>query len=525
MTRKTTRLGNSAHAVLDPHGPIASADAEGVIRELRVRQAELERQNAELRHAHLELRASHDAIAHSERHYRSLYEGAPVAYLTLAADGRIVAANAVAMGLVGVGRQTLVGRRFSDLVAADHQDTWHGYLRALLRGRARRPLAIVLEAVGGTLIRAELVGVAGSEPDRLHIALLDVTERERAEQAARDIERRVRLITDGLPVLVAYVDDEERYRFANAAYESWLGESPAQMRGREIREVLGEVAYAAVREQVRAALSGATVRFEAEIPNRSAGSRYASFVYSPDIDETGAVVGFYSVVHDLTALRRAESALRATAAEAALAEQRERRALAADLHDDVGQLLSLVSIELHALDDATTPAERHALLEKAATRVAEARVRVASLSFQLSPPILHDVGLVAAAQWLAEDLERSYGLAVHVEAEDDGRTVLDEALRITLFRAVRELLINVARHAGAAEASVRIRCEEGRAAIEVEDHGVGFDPGATSGFGLRSVRDRVEHMGGEVRIDSRPGAGTKIRASAPAGHARERGPS
>ncbi len=529
LQRHAASLRDRALAQLHPHAdaraPISLADAELAIYELRLHQAELAIQNAELRRAQLDLTTARDALAHSEQHYRSLYENAPVAYLTLGADGCIAAANRVATGLFfGAGRRPLVGRRFSDLVAADHQDAWHRYLRTLRHDRARRPLAITLEASGGSLIHAELMGAAGSEPGWFHIALLDVTERELAAQAARDSERRVQLITDALPVLVAYVDDEERYRFANVAYETWFGESPAGMRGRSVRDVLGEAAWAVVSEHVRAALAGATARFETEVPYRSAGTRYVSAVYSPDVDEAGAVVGFYSVVHDLTALRRAESALRAAAAEAALAEQRERRALAADLHDDVGQLLSLASIELRALDDAATAQQRQVLLERASDLVANARERVSSLSFQLSPPILHDVGLVAATQWLAEDLERGYGLSVHVDAEDDGATPLDEALRVTLFRALRELLINVARHAGTAQASVRIRCRDERAAIEVEDHGVGFDSRAISrGFGLRSVCDRVEHMGGEVRIDSRPGEGTRVEACAPVGRARERG--
>lgn len=523
-TRLRDRAASPRNAPGASPGPRSSADVELALCELQVRQAELERQNAELRRAQLELRASRDALAHSERHYRNLYENAPLAYLTLASDGHIAAANHVAKSLIGAGQQSLVGRRFSDFVAPDHQDTWHRTLRALLRGRALRPLAINLEASAGSTLRVELVGSAGSEPGKLHIALLDVTEREAASQAARDSERRVRLITDALPVLVAYVDDEERYRFVNAAYETWFGEAPAALRGRQIREVLGEAAYAALSEHARAALSGTPVRYESEVRYRSAGSRYVSAVYSPDIDDSGAVVGFYSVVHDLTALRRAQDALRAAAAEAALAEQRERRALAADLHDDVGQLLSLASIELAAQGDAKTPEQRQALLDQAAALVADARERVASLSFELSPPILHDVGIVAAAQWLAEDLERRYGLAVRVDARDDGLTPLDEALRITLFRALRELLINVARHAGTADARVRIRCEDDGAEIEVEDAGVGFDPGAVNrGFGLRSVCDRVEHMGGSVRVVSSPGEGTRIRVRAPIGRARERG--
>jgi signal transduction histidine kinase len=137
--------------------------------------------------------------------------------------------------------------------------------------------------------------------------------------------------------------------------------------------------------------------------------------------------------------------------------------------------------------------------------------------------VLHDVGLVAATDWLAEDLERSYGLAVEVSAKDELED-LDDASRVTLFRALRELLINVARHSGTRYARVHIERRGAMAEIAVEDHGVGFDPDAgVEGFGLASLGDRLEHLGGGVAIDSAPGRGTTVRVWAPSDADERRG--
>jgi signal transduction histidine kinase len=216
----------------------------------------------------------------------------------------------------------------------------------------------------------------------------------------------------------------------------------------------------------------------------------------------------------VTELRGAERALRRAASEASLAEQRERRKLASDLHDDAGQLLSLASLKLRALADALT-GEEDGQFRELAEILAEARRRIASLSFQLSPPLLHDVGLVAATRWLAEDLERRYGIAVKVAESEE--LALDEAARVTLFRAIRELLINVTRHAGVAEARVRIWSEGILAGAAVEDAGVGFRPDAASdGFGLLALRERLGQLGGTLTIGRGPGGvGSRVVASVP----------
>lgn len=216
---------------------------------------------------------------------------------------------------------------------------------------------------------------------------------------------------------------------------------------------------------------------------------------------------------DVTELRSLARALRAAAVATSFAEERERRALASDLHDDAGQLLTLASLKLRSLA-AELGGRCAGEIRELEALLAETRGRVSSLSFSLSPPLLHDLGLRAAAEWLAESKQRRFGLVVHIAEGEE--LALDEATRVTLFRALRELLLNVARHAGVGEAHVRIWREGDVARVSVEDSGVGFDPeSGHRGFGLLALRERVGHMGGSVDIESAVGEGTRIVVSVP----------
>jgi signal transduction histidine kinase len=207
--------------------------------------------------------------------------------------------------------------------------------------------------------------------------------------------------------------------------------------------------------------------------------------------------------------------LRSAASEAALAEERERRKLAADLHDGLGQLLTLAAMKLGMLRDSVQDPELVSQVREVETVIAEADERTSSLSFELSPPFLHDMGIVAAAQWLAEEVERRFGLHVAVES-DERRHPLSTESRITLFRALSEALQNVARHAHADSASVRLEQEGGFMSISIQDDGVGFDPDAESGgYGLLSNRERLSHLGGRMLVESTPGKGTWIRLMVP----------
>jgi signal transduction histidine kinase len=338
---------------------------------------------------------------------------------------------------------------------------------------------------------------------------------------ARLLETGVQRLLDALPALVTYVDSAECCRFCNRAHESWLGIPVASLDGMPLRDAIGAAAYARLRPALQQALAGSPSRFEGELRYARVEPRFVSVVCVPDVGAAGEVRGCYCFATDLSELRRAEQAARQAAAEAALAEERERRALAADLHDDVSQLLSLAALRLASLDRERGTRAR-ALREQIAELIKQARQRITSLSFQLSPPVLYDVGLRAAALWLAEDLRRDYSLVVDVE-EGPELAGLSEATRVTLFRALRELLLNVVRHAQTAFAQVSIQVGPRDVRLEVRDAGVGFEESIRAGgFGLASVRSRVEHLGGVLRIESVKGEGARVIVTVPHGGTAEK---
>jgi PAS domain S-box-containing protein len=122
-------------------------------------------------------------------------------------------------------------------------------------------------------------------------------------------ERHLRLMADSLPVLIAYVDSEQRYQFSNKTYEEWFGHTSSELTGQHIRNLLGEPAYQAIRGYVERALSGKKVSFESELPYKWGGTRYVTATYVPDFGEHGKVRGMFALVNDITERKRMEAAL------------------------------------------------------------------------------------------------------------------------------------------------------------------------------------------------------------------------
>lgn len=246
------------------------------------------------------------------------------------------------------------------------------------------------------------------------------------------------------------------------------------------------------------------------------------------IVDNGFVVRSWGSKRDITerflAERRVleyQDRLRALASELSLAEERERRRLAADLHDRLMQTLGVCKMRLAALRKAATSPRLQPLLDEVSDLTEESIRESRSLMFDLSPPVLYELGLEAAVDWLAEETERRHGLDCTVR-DDQRRKPLSDDVRVVLFQTVRELLLNVAKHARAQNAVVRLRRQGEIIEISVEDDGRGFElshleagPSGRGGFGLFQIRDRVDLLGGRVEIDSRPGSGCRVVVTAP----------
>ena len=225
--------------------------------------------------------------------------------------------------------------------------------------------------------------------------------------------------------------------------------------------------------------------------------------------------------------------LRSAATELLQSEAKERRAIASDLHDDLGQNLAVAKLKLSAIDlpqdDSEDGRRCRAQLKEIELMIDRSANSVRSLSTQLSPPVLHQAGLGPALEWLADEMQRHYGLLVNLHAGDI--TALDETTSNALFRIVRELLINVCKHARVNEACVVVSMDPASSALEVTvtDEGVGFEmaqtlkPSRNNSYGLFSIQQRVSFLGGKLSIDSRAGSGTTVMLSLLPGPANTKG--
>ena len=134
----------------------------------------------------------------------------------------------------------------------------------------------------------------------------EITERNRAEAMLRANEEQLRLVTDALPALIAFVDAEQRYRMNNKAYETWFGFTPTYLKGKHCRTAMGDTIYETIRPYIERALSGETVTYETDIPNTSTGTRHVSVIYIPHVSQDGHVEGFFLLVTDLTERKKAD---------------------------------------------------------------------------------------------------------------------------------------------------------------------------------------------------------------------------
>lgn len=269
------------------------------------------------------------------------------------------------------------------------------------------------------------------------------------------------------------------------------------------------------------------VHLQNDIVTLDGERRFISWNNTVERKPDGSVSGIMSIGEDITDRVRAENALSSyqkrleeLAAELSLAEERERRRLAGELHDCIGQNLVFANIKTHALrrfvtaEGASHFTDLTALMERVIQDVR-------TLIFRISPPLLYEVGLEAALEWLAESIQQEHGFQV-LFLDDGEPKPLSAEMKVTLFQVAREVLINAAKHARPTQVTINVGRRGANFVVEVVDDGIGFDISSAtvntmtrSGFGLFNIRQRMESLGGAVHIDALPGRGTTVTVTAP----------
>ncbi|MDO9119278.1 MAG: CheR family methyltransferase [Nitrospira sp.] len=474
----------------------------------------------------------------------AIVESSDDAILSKDLHGIITSWNQGARRLFDYTAEEAVGGPSARLLPPDRKDEEKRNLERVTRGQSTEHYDTVRRRKDGSLVGVSLTvsPIKGAEGRVIGAAEIarDITERERVEAALRQNETLFSTLIEQAPVGMYVVDGQFRVQQINSrALPAFASVQP--LIGRDFSDVVRILWGSEVGGQVADIFRHTLETGERYISPEFSRRRYDLGVEQSYDWETQRVtlpdgqVGVVCYFTDTTERRQAAAELeqrvadrtqeltqlheqlRALTTELTLTEQRERRRLATELHDHLAQLLVLGKMKLGQSKRVTQPRERRdELVEETDEVLSEALAYTRTLVIDLSPPILHEFGLPAALRWLGERMQR-HGLAVTVRIETEDLS-LPEDRAVLLFQSARELLINTAKHAGVGVAWVSLEYRQETLQIEVRDEGVGFDLAAaaagsstmamSSKFGLFSIRERMQALGGSFEVQSAPGAGT-----------------
>ncbi|OGW33089.1 MAG: hypothetical protein A2X59_08985 [Nitrospirae bacterium GWC2_42_7] len=325
-------------------------------------------------------------------------------------------------------------------------------------------------------------------------------------------------MADSLPVLISYVDSEQRYRFNNKAYEKWHGHLRKKIYGKHVKDILGKKAYEDIAKHIKSVLSGHEVIYEKLFQYKNVGDRFVRVMYVPDFGEHENVQGFFALVYDITEIVKAKQILRLYAKRLGEIEETLRKRLAQELHDKIGRDLAVLSINLNIVSEKLPDKVRKKVgehIKESVRLVEETAEYIRDIMAELRPPLLDEYGLVSATNWYAEKFFKQTGISVKVQAPKMiSRMSID--VETAFFRIAQEALTNAAKHAQADSLIINIEMTNRIFRMTITDNGKGFSLQDTteskkqSGWGLINMQERAEAIGGQFKINSSPGKGTQI---------------
>ncbi len=370
-----------------------------------------------------------------------------------------------------------------------------------------------------------------SAPQEALICLYDITaHRTLGRQLARQAEQKA-LILDSLLEHIVYHDMDHRIVWVNKAAADFVRKSPEELAGKYCYAVLGDQDEPCAGCPVDLVLAhGKPAVGE---PQTSDG-RIWRVSSQPVRTEDGRLVGAVAVTVDITQQKQAhqklidyQEHLRRLASQLSVAAENEQQRIATQLHDQISQTLGLAKMNLDTLQGLAPTSECAASITEIGQMLDQALYDTRTLTFELGSPILHEFGLEAALEELLEQRFRDLTVVETHFHDDRYPKPLSEDLRVVLYQIVRELLVNIVKHAQATEVHLSVVRQHEMISITVQDNGIGFeeipepDIVRNSGFGLFGIRERLSHLGGHVEIESACGEGTRVCISAPLATASE----
>jgi PAS domain S-box-containing protein len=489
------------------------------------------------------------ALRASEERYRSLYENTPAMLHSVNPDFRLVSVSNYWAKALGYGRGEVIGRPLTDFMTPEsrHRAEQQVMPRFFERGSCQDvPYQLVKKdgAIMDVLLSAISDVDDGGRPARSLAVSMDVTRQKRAEAAlrqakealsrySRDLERQVRHRTREIsgilrytPAVIYMKDHEGRYRLVNYRFEQLFGVRNEGVRGKRDHEILPtEVADQFQRNDRHVLTHKAPYQVEEHIAQADGEHIYLSVKF-PIYNQHSEVSGLCGIASDITVMKKAQNQLRRLSGSIMESQEKERAALSRELHDELGQVLTALRMDAVWLQKRIAAGGKQAdaqLDEPAAERARGMRdlidqtiEEVRGLAIRLRPGVLDHLGLMDALEWYTADFERRTGIACVFKRIPIGS--LPDTVATAAYRIVQEALTNVARHAGATTAAVRLKLPDQNLEVTVADNGCGFDADGLEqvpGLGVAGMRERAALIGADLAVLSLPGKGTRVVLTVP----------
>jgi PAS domain S-box-containing protein len=367
------------------------------------------------------------------------------------------------------------------------------------------------------------------ESGYVNIYAHDITDRKRVQEQLRKEKDKAQKYLDVAEVMLLVIDAEQKVRLINQKGCKILGYNENDIIGQNwFDKFLPKRMIKDVKDIFEKLVAGEIEPFEYfenPVLTKEGDERILAWHNTVLRDEQGCIIGILSSGENITKRRKAEEKLldyqeklKSLASQMSVIEERERHRLATELHDQIGQSLVMSKMKLDSLRESMSSGEYTDVLKEVCDCLGDVIRDTKTLTFDLSSPILYELGFeTAVTEWLDEQIREKHG--IQTEFRDDNQLKpLDDDIRALLFRNVRELLINIIKHAKAQKAKVSVSKVDEQICVIIEDDGVGFEPtkiGSNTGFGIFSIRERLEQLDGHLEIESEPGRGSRFTMTAP----------
>ncbi len=463
------------------------------------------------------LAIANDALQRSEEKYRSYIESAPDGVFITDENGKFLEVNEAAIRITGYSKDELLCMSMSDMLIDRSVDDIIAFFKQMIKTGSIK-VGSLLKHKTGSKRWIEIDAVKLTDTRFLGF-VKDITESKLAEQALRESEERFRSFFELTADLMVIADIDGYFRDINSSWSKMLGYSSKELLSKPYLEFIHpddlESTIRIINEKLK--LGVTVLSFENRYLRKDGGIEWLEWTSQPQVNKNQT----YSIARNITERKKTEAELKSSLEQLHQLSQHvekvrenERVAISRELHDDLGQALTAVKIDLGLIRQRVSDPDALVRINKVSALVSDTIKTVQRLTAQLRPQILEDLGLEAAIEWHTKEFTERFGVKISLDLNLDSELYISPDASLTVFRIMQESLTNIARHSRATNVDIRLSKTSDEIHFSITDNGVGItekEINSKQSFGLIGMKERAASLGGTLEISNLEENGTEIR--------------